>query len=268
MIKKTLLIALAMMAVTTTLFARFEKKLSDNLEVFKLNEKVFIATHKFPWESNSMIVKAGPREVVLIDTPYDTEATKLLLDWVKYKFPQHNVQAINTGFHIDNLGGNEYLRSQNIDIYGSKRTCELIDSRGKKSQQQIISWLKPEHSKIKKVYEEMKFVKPNKLFSLKGGISLHIGNTIFEIFFPGETHSPDNVVVYIKKENLIFGGCMVKALSHEKLGYIGDANLDEWPKSLKILRDKYIARHVVPHHGKWSDMRLIQHTINLLKNHN
>lgn len=263
--KKLFILCVGLIAMTNTIFAQFETKLSEELFITKLSDTVYVVTHYFPWESNSLIVKASDKEVVLIDTPYDTSATALMLNWIQNILKPEKVTAINTGFHVDNLGGNPYLREKGIDIYGADKTCRLIDERGKQTQQQLITWLKPEQERIKKVYEAMVFVKPNKIFKIEEGIFLKIGNLSFDVYFPGETHSPDNLVVYIKECNLLFGGCMVKALSSQNLGFTGDANIAEWPISMKVIQEKYkTAQIVIPHHGMWGDMSLVQHTIDLL----
>ncbi|MDE5421342.1 subclass B1 metallo-beta-lactamase [Ancylomarina sp. DW003] len=251
----------------SNLFAQFETKLNEELFLTKLNDTAYVLTHYFPWESNSLIIKASEKEVVLIDTPYDTAGTALIIDWINTNLKPDKISAINTGFHVDNLGGNPYLREKGIDIFGSDRTCELIDEKGKQTQQKLISWLKPEQERIKKVYESMVFVKPNKTFKIQDGITLKIGALTFEVFFPGESHSPDNLIVYIDELDLLFGGCMVKSLSSRNLGFTGDANIAEWPKSMKVVQEKYkMAQIVIPHHGMWGDMSLVQHTINLLEN--
>lgn len=263
--RKLLLLCVGLMAMTNTIFAQFETKLSEELFISKLSDTIYVATHYFPWDSNSLIIKASNKEVVLVDTPYEPSATALLLSWIDKNLKPEKITAINTGFHIDNLGGNQCLRERGIDIYGADKTCALVDERGKQTQQQIISWLKPEQERIKKVYEELVFVKPNKVFKIEDGLDLKIGNLRFDVFFPGETHSPDNLVVYIKECNLLFGGCMVKSLSSKNLGFTGDANIDEWPNSMKVVQDKYKkAKVVIPHHGMWGDMKLVQHTIDLL----
>lgn len=265
--KKLMVLWMAFALIAHAASAQYEIKLREDLFVSKLSDTVYVVTHYFPWESNSLVVKASAQEVVLIDTPYDTSATALMLDWVLSQFDPVRITAINTGFHVDNLGGNQYLRENGIDIYGADRTCELIDERGFQTQQQIISWLTPAQKHIKEVYETMVFTKPNKVFPLEEGIFLRIGDLDFEVFFPGESHSPDNVVVYISECRLLFGGCMVKTLHAENLGFTGDANLSEWPISLKVLQQKYPhAKTVIPHHGMWGDMSLVQHTIDLLTN--
>jgi metallo-beta-lactamase class B len=264
--KKISILGIGLIMVTTNLFAQFETKINDDLFISRICDTAYVVTHYFPWESNSLIVKCSPKEVMLIDTPCNTTATALMLDWINKTLKPAKITAINTGYHIDNLGGNQCLRDSGITIYGSDLTCKLIDDKGKQMQQKFISWLKPEQEQIKKVYETMILVKPNKLFAIQKGIVLQIGNLTFEVYYPGETHAPDNSVVYIKELHLLFAGCMLKALSYEKMGYTGDANITEWLKSIKEIKEKFgSARMVIPHHGMWGDSELLQHTIDLLE---
>jgi metallo-beta-lactamase class B len=41
----------------------------------------------------------------------------------------------------------------------------------------------------------------------------------------GEGHTVDNVVGYFAKEDVLFGGCLIKELNATK-GYLGDANVE------------------------------------------
>lgn len=264
--KKISMILAYVLLLTRTAYPQFETKLSEELFITKLSDRVYVVTHFFPWESNSLIIKASDNEIVLIDTPYNNEATSLMYDWLCTHFRPEKIFVINTGFHIDNLGGNHFLRGKKIDIYGSEKTCQLIDERGNLTQNQIISWLEPNQVRIKNVYEAMEFVKPNITFNLNDGLFLKIGELSFDVYFPGESHSPDNVVVFIEECDLLFGGCMVKALSSKDLGFTGDANISEWPKSLKLVQKRFnSAQIVIPHHGMWGDLSLLNHTIELLE---
>lgn len=259
----TILLCLLLCSATTS--AQFETKLSDGLFLSEIAANTWAVTHYFPWESNSLVVKASEKEVVLIDTPYTNEATAILLTWIRTNLNPEKITAINTGFHIDNLGGNQELIQNGSVIYGSDRTCSLIDERGLKSQQELISWLKPDQQSIKKAYQAMVFTKPTAIFNIEAGLNLSIGTMTFEVFYPGKSHSPDNVVVFIPELNLLFGGCMVKALTAKNLGFTSDANLPEWLSSLYTIKTKYpSSKIVVPHHGLWGSMQLIHHTINLL----
>ncbi len=254
---------------TSASYAQFEIKLSDELFLSKIRDNVYVVTHYFPWESNSLLIQASAKEVVLIDTPYDTAATSLMLNWISENMGDQKITAINTGFHVDNLGGNERLLKQGIPVYGSDLTVKLLDERSLITQQQMLMWFKPGQEKYRQVYENMTFCKPDKVFNIFEGLNMKIGNFTFEVYYPGESHSPDNAVVYIKELELLFGGCMIKSLSANNLGFTGDANLAEWPVSIRKVQVKYDkAKVVIPHHGLWGDLKLIQHTLDLLTKNN
>ncbi len=264
--KQISLFAFIFFISSSSSYSQFEIKLNEELFLSKISDKVWVVTHYFPWESNSLIVQASDKEVVLIDTPYDTAATAFMLDWINLQLKPKKITAINTGFHIDNLGGNALLAKKGITIYGSDLTSKLIDERGSQTQKQLVSWLKPDQEKYKAAYENMVFCKPNKTFRIEKGLKKKIGELTFDVYFPGESHSPDNVVVYMNELNLLFGGCMVKSLASKNPGFTGDANMAEWPNTVRKVLNKYTSANVVvPHHGMWGDQQLLVHTIDLLK---
>lgn len=248
-------------------FCQNEVVLNPELKITKLSDQVWVVTHSFPWESNSLIVKASGKELVLIDTPYTNEATEQMLQFIEKEIKPKKITAILTGFHVDNLGGTGCLLEHHIPVYGSDRTCQLLDERSAQTQRLMLTWLqKPEQEKYRKAYADMKFEKPDHVFSIEKGLFLKKGKLSFEVYFPGESHSPDNLVVYIKELNLLFGGCMIKSPESTNLGFTGDANMNEWPVSVKKVQDKYSdVQWVIPHHGQWGGVALIQHTLDLFQ---
>jgi len=213
-----------------------------------------------------MLIRTSEKELLFIDTPYDSISTAMTLEWVYKSLKPEKILAINTGFHVDNIGGNGCLLAKGIDIYGSEQTIRLIKEKGKESLDQIISWLSPEQSKIRDVFSSMKLYCPNIAIAINDSCILKSGNYTFEIYYPGESHSPDNLVVYMKEKKLIFGGCMVKSLESKNLGFTGDANISEWKTSIEKVRARYPdTKIVIPHHGKWGGIDLLEHTLVLLK---
>lgn len=91
-------------------------------------------------------------------------------------------------------------------------------------------------------------------------------NKLIEVFYPGEGHSPDNIVVWLPEYKVLFGGCLVKELDSKGLGNTTDANLEQWPISINKVLEKYPdAEVVIPGHGNWGGIELIEHTLELLK---
>ena len=250
-----------------------ETSLSQDLIIKEVDNGVYVVTHYFPWEGNSLVVFLSGDDVIFVDTPYNNEATQKVVEWIMNKNSKADIIEINTGFHNDNLGGNEYLLSQDIPVYGSKITAELIEN-GKiyETMAEASELLKKSGKASQKcieAYKTQKFKAPNHLFDIKEGLKLNVSGEIVEVYFPGESHSMDNVVVYFHNRKILFGGCMIKSLQSKGPGFTGDANMEEWPKSVQKVSERYKdARIVIPGHGDWGDTELLIHTIEILVNYN
>jgi metallo-beta-lactamase class B len=247
--------------------------LSQDLVIKEIENGVYVITHSFPWPGNSLVVFSSGNDVIFVDTPYNNEATQKVVEWIRDKNSTADIIEVNTGFHNDNLGGNEYLLSQDIPVYGSELTAELIEN-GKiyetmASAYELMKQTEKGSPECLEAYKTQRFEAPNHLFDIKEGLKLKTGEEIVEVYFPGESHSIDNVVVYFHRRKILFGGCMIKSLESKGPGFTGDANMEEWPKSVKKVLNKYKnARIVVPGHGNWGDTKLLKHTIDLLINFN
>ena len=100
-------------------------------------------------------------------------ATELLVNWIKENLSPNKITAINTGFHIDNLGGNEVLRSMGIDIYGADLTVELVKSRSESTRKQTLERLTaPSLKRFYDTYQSLVFVEPNMTYPIKKGLKL------------------------------------------------------------------------------------------------
>ncbi len=79
-------------------------------------------------------------------------------------------------------------------------------------------------------------------------------------FFPGAAHAPDNLVVYIPAQRVLFGGCMVRALD-AGLGPLGEADLKSWQLAIQRVSEKFPdATLIVPGHGEPGGRELLAHT--------
>jgi len=248
---------------TTTIPMNTPIEIAPDLSVRQIQPGVFIITHAFPWPANSLLVAMPNAELILIDTPYTPKATNLVLKWTRSHFGDQSITAINTGFHVDNLGGNRALIDAGIPVYGSDRTVELLAERGEDSRALMVSWLPGEaNTRFREAHASIPYIPPTQTFPLNDGLTLDFGGETVQIYFPGETHSPDNVVVYFPARKLLFGGCMI--LAGEKVGNTADANLAAWPDSVRKLGD-FDFETLIPGHGDRFDAGLVDHTLALLK---
>jgi len=246
-----------------SLLAPERQQIAEDLYIREVDSGVYIVTHEFPWPANSLVVEMDNGTLVLVDTPYTPEATTELLVWLDDHFGEREMNAINSGFHVDNLGGNAALIENDILVYGSSYTVELLEERGEASRKRTLGWLQGgEYETYRLGHEATPYVGPTHVFELEDGLELEIGDETVQIFFPGEAHKPDNVVVYFEGRGLLFGGCMV--LAENGIGNTSDASMHEWADSIRVLED-FPVQIVVPGHGDRTDTDLLAYTVELIE---
>ena len=245
-------------------------RISEDLRCQEVDKGVYLVTHFFPFGSNCLLVSLDDNKAMLIDTPHEKTGTRDLVKWAEDSLGIEEIIVIITGWHQDNLGGNQYLRSVGIDIYGPDLTAELIESKAGELKALILDQTASnENKKYFEAYKQLEFVPPNKRFPIEEGLFIEYGNESFEVFFPGESHTVDNTVVYIHSRKILFGGCMVYAERRTRPGYIAHANMDMWPSSLKNVSGKFqSAALVIPGHGQVGGKELIGHTLEVLEEYN
>nr|WP_063860591.1 subclass B1 metallo-beta-lactamase IMP-33 [Pseudomonas aeruginosa]AEU17778.1 metallo-beta-lactamase IMP-33 [Pseudomonas aeruginosa] len=204
-----------------------------DLKIEKLEEGVFVHTSFEEVNGWGVVTKHGlvvlvNTDAYLIDTPFTATDTEKLVNWFVergYKIKG----TISSHFHSDSTGGIEWLNSQSIPTYASELTNELLKKSGKVQAKYSFS-------------EVSYWLVKNKI----------------EVFYPGPGHTQDNLVVWLPESKILFGGCFVKP---HGLGNLGDANLEAWPKSAKILMSKYgKAKLVVSSHSEKGDASLLKRT--------
>ena len=168
--------------------------------------------------------------IYVIDTPTDEPSSKELLTWIGEHLEGEIKGVIVGHFHDDCLAGINYFHERGVPSYANEMTIPLA------------------------IAEENQV--PNSGF--KGSLLLEDG--LIEVFYPGEGHTKDNVVTYLKNEKVLFGGCLVKTLEASK-GYLGDANVTAWPATIRKVKSRFAsAKVIVPGHGDLGDVSLLDYT--------
>jgi metallo-beta-lactamase class B len=264
-VRKVLVAFVILLSNVIPMFGDEIELIPNELVVNMISKNVYIATHYFPWESNSLIITTNENNVILIDTPYTNEATEILYNMVTKDKPNSTIKAIVTGYHIDNIGGIEYLKSQNIEVMGSKLTNQLIESNGIKSIRTLLKWLnRATQKKYMNYYSSAKMVKTTNEIDITSLYTYQLDNVKLELFYPGESHAKDNLTMFIENENVLFGSCIIKSIESKNLGFTIDANMKNWPIAVKQIKERYKnVSVVIPHHGKWGGKELFDHTLSL-----
>jgi metallo-beta-lactamase class B len=190
-----------------------------------------------PYPSNSMYL-VTPKGVILFDTPWDTTQFKPLLDSIKIKYHKDVIMCISTHFHADRTAGLEFYRKMGVRTYTSKKTDELSKERHEKRAEYLI-------------YKDTSFT---------------VGGYEFQTYYGGPGHSPDNIVIWFPKEKIIYGGCLVKSVEAPDLGYLGDANVKEWTRTIQNIQQKCKdPNYIIPGHLDWSSKESLKHTLDLIQ---
>src|SRR5690606_30609631 len=101
-------------------------------------------------------------------------------------------------------------------------------------------------------------------YILDGDTSFSFGAYRFQVYFPGPGHAPDNIVAWFPKEKILYGGCLVKSVEDKTLGNLGDADVNEYAKTIENLIHKFPnPSYVIPGHGNWSSTSSLQHTLKM-----
>ncbi|WP_077845988.1 subclass B1 metallo-beta-lactamase [Clostridium puniceum] len=216
---------------------------SNFVQLTKINDNVWVHTTYYNYNgsrtlSNGLLVITS-KGLVLIDTAWTNEQTEELIKLTKEKFKQDITTAIITHAHMDKIGGIKTLLENKIDVKSTPLTAQFAEKLG--------------------------YDKPNPSITSDDTV-LELGDTKLEVYFPGEGHTADNIVVWLAKDKILFGGCIVKPLESKTMGNTSDANMKAWPNSIENLINKFPdAEIVIPSHGDWGDKQILTHTLDLLK---
>ncbi len=220
-----------------------ETVLADDLKSIRISENCYIHVSYHDLQdyknvpANGLVYKTASGAYI-IDTPWTNEQTALLIKWIEDSLKTKTVGVIAGHWHQDCMGGLEQVHKLNINSYA----CELTQEAARENK------------------------RPVPKTGFKDSLVISSGDDKIVLKYLGGGHTEDNIFVWLPNEKILFAGCPVKALGWNSLGFTGDANLEEWPKTLiKAAAEFKDAKIVVPGHGEPAGLDLIEHTLGLLK---
>lgn len=234
---RTIIVTVAFIFSLTHIFGQTEEV---KLKISHLTGDFYIYTTYNNYEgsqipANGMYLLTN-NGVVLFDTPWDTTQFQPLLDSIKLKHYKSVTLCIATHWHSDRTDGLDYYKQNGIKTY----TTLLTDMLSKKNNK-----------------------KRAELLMTKDTI-FNVGQYSFELYYPGEAHTADNIIVWFNKEKILYGGCLIKGADAEDLGYLGDANVLEYETTLKKVQKKYPdPRFIIISHSDWNNINSLKHSIKL-----
>ncbi|MDR6845868.1 metallo-beta-lactamase class B [Flavobacterium granuli] len=176
--------------------------------------------------------------VVLFDAPWDKSQFQPLLDSIKSKHKKNVVMYFATHSHDDRSGGLKFYRQKGIKTYTTKLTDQILKNKNENRAEFIIS----------------------------NDTVFKVGKYKFEVYYPGKGHALDNIVVWFDNEKVLYGGCFVKSADAKDLGYLDDADVDEWEESIEKVQTKFKKpKYIIPGHENWTDTESLNHTLKLVQ---
>ncbi|MWB95038.1 subclass B1 metallo-beta-lactamase [Flavobacterium sp. GA093] len=235
--RKTALLFLFLGIVSNT----FGQTKSETLQISHLTGDFYVykTFHDYKGKlisANAMYLVTN-KGVVLFDAPWDVEQFQPLLDSIKAKHNKEVVMCFATHSHDDRAGGIEFYKKKGIKTYTGKLTDEILKKENK----------------------------PRAEFTLPNDSIFKVGQYNFEVYYPGKGHASDNIVVWFDKEKILYGGCFIKSAEATDLGYLGDADVNEWKKSIKKVQAKFSKpKFIITGHDDWTNIESLNHTEKLV----
>jgi metallo-beta-lactamase class B len=219
-------------------------RLCDDVEVRQLAEGIWLHTTYFDIEGYENVPANGiiiidSNEAIMIDLPWTDEQTGVLFDWVEKKQNSIVKKVVPTHWHIDSSGGLAEAHRRKAESFAFVKTVELLKANDKPAP---VNWFTDR-------------------------LSLSCGGTRVELAYFGPGHTVDNIVAWIPTKNILFGGDLFRTRNARNLGNLAEADVKSWPETLKKVKQTYPkAKVVIPCHGPYGGMELIDHTITLCDN--
>lgn len=234
-----LTLSLAFFLFLTNIFAQNE---NAKLEISHLTGDFYIYTtyntykeYQVPANGMYLVTNDG---VVMFDTPWDTTQFQPLLDTIKIRYNKSVAICFATHWHSDKTAGLEYYRQQGIKTYTTVLTDELSKKNNRKRAE----------------------------FLMTKDTVFNVGQYSFETYYPGQGHTVDNIVIWFKKEKILYGGCLIKGADDEDLGYLGDGNIKEYETTLRRVKDKCKKpKFIIVAHSDWKDTNSLKHSLMMAK---
>ena len=216
--------------------------ISEDMVLVKISENAYqhiyyTNSEKYGRFPSNGLVYIKDHKAIIMDTPGNDSLSFQLINYLKDSMNLAISGVIVNHYHEDCMGGLNAFHEMGISSYGCILTC-------------------------KKAKEE-KLPIPDICFG--DSLIINFSNEVIHCYYPGEAHTPDNIVAYIPKAKILFGGCMIKSMRSKGLGNTKEANIPKWGKTLLKVRNKFPETEIViPGHGDFGGKELIFHTLDLL----
>ncbi|HVZ22233.1 MAG TPA: MBL fold metallo-hydrolase [Vicinamibacterales bacterium] len=244
----------------------------------KIADGVFYATSggTMATGSNNVVI-VGDDSLLVVDTGTSPAAARAMVEDVKLISPKPVRYVVNTHFHYDHTNGNQvyagtaeiigheyvkyaiekldvlhrepYVTSQLTNV--PNRIAALKTQIGETQDPARKATLERQLASAEQGWEALKEVRPTpptRTYAKR--LDLKVGPHDVRLLFLGRGHTNGDTVVYLPKEKIVCTGDLMES----GIAYMGDAQFDEWVKTLDELKkldwQTDLPGHGTPFHDK------------------
>lgn len=208
--------------------------------------------------SNAAFV-VTPAGVVVIDALGSPELAKRLAAEIRKITPLPITHVIVTHYHADHVYGLQTFKAMGARIIAHRAAKAYLNSetarlRLEASREELAPWIN----------EGTQLVEADEW--IDGDALLTVGGMPFQIKLVGPSHTPEDLMVYLPQEQVLFAGDLV---FRSRIPYVGQADSRHWIMALDTLL-AFDAAAIVPGHGPIStearkDMQLTREYLRYLR---
>jgi glyoxylase-like metal-dependent hydrolase (beta-lactamase superfamily II) len=182
-----------------------------------------------------------PAGVVVIDALGSPALAERLMLEIRKLTSLPVTHVIITHYHADHIYGLQVFRKQGARIIAHRSALEYLNSetarqRLETSRTELAPWV--DGQTVLVPADEW----------IDGDMTLTVGGVPFQIKHVGPSHTPEDLVVYLPTEKVLFAGDLV---FRNRIPFVGQADSGRWIQALDALLT-FDATTIVPGHGPLS----------------
>jgi glyoxylase-like metal-dependent hydrolase (beta-lactamase superfamily II) len=182
-----------------------------------------------------------PAGVVVIDALGSPALAERLAGEIRKITPLPITHVIVTHYHADHIYGLQAFKARGARVIAHRAAKVYMNSetarlRLEASREELAPW----------VNESTRLVEADEW--LDGDQTLRVGGLDFQIRIVGPSHTPEDLVVYVPAQKVLFAGDLV---FRSRIPYVGQADSRQWIAALEKLL-AFDAAVIVPGHGPLS----------------